>query len=270
MQRNIYVGGGRADNDDQSCTIQVYDMDGHRWTKLPKYKCRWFAMTVINNQLTLVGGKNISSPQSTNKLAVYEPSSQKWTYPYHPMPTPRHSPAVIVYDIWLLVAGGYDASGKLATVELFNTSTKQWLGASPLPTLCGNISSTTDLDYWYLITARKQVFRVSLRDIVSKPATSKVWTPLPDTPLENSAAIAFRGSLLAVGGSHDTRTSSKDIYIYQPESKKWTKASSAELPSARHFCSCVPLPSGKILVMGGEENYAQTSRVDVAAVLDKL
>lgn len=271
IQRKIYVGGGHADNNDQNCTIQVYDMDGDTWTTLPKYRCRWFAMTVISNQLTLVGGKNISSPQSTDKLAVYEPSSQKWTYPYPPMPTPRHRPAVIMYGIWLLVAGGRAGGRDLATVELLNTSTKQWLATSPpLPTSCGNISSTTDLDYWYLITARKQVFRVSLRDIVSKSATSKVWTHLHDTPLENSAAITFRGSLLAVGGSHDTRTctSSKDIYLYQPESKRWTKA--GELPTARHFCSCTPLPSGKMLVMGGKESYALTSRVDVAAVLHKL
>ena len=269
IQRNIYVGGGRADSDDQNCTIQVYDMDSNTWSRLPKYQCRSFAMTVINSQLTLVGGKNTSIPQSTNQLAVYDPWSNKWTYPYNPMPTPRHSPAVVNHDIWLLVAGGYDAT-MLTTVELLNMSTNQWVTASPLPTPCGSMSSTTDLDYWYLTTARKQVFRVSLPDIVqqtgSKSTTSKAWSRLPDTPLEKSAVIAFRGSLLAVGGSRDNRTSSKHIYLYQPENERWTRA--GELPTARQFCSCIPLPSGKMLVIGGEENYTRTSRVDEATVLD--
>jgi len=57
----------------------------------------------------------------------------------------------------------------------------------------------------------KQVFRVSLPDIVSQaldqstPCKSPaLWCRLPDSPLENSVAISLRGYLLAIGGSHET------------------------------------------------------------------
>ena len=266
LHTNIYVGGGLADDVDEECTIQVYDNNKAEWSSLPRYRYRWFAMSVVNSQLTLVGGKDVSNWKVTNQLAVFDTTSQCWTYPYPPMPTPRHRPAVSTYDIWLLVAGGADRRD-LATVELLNISTKQWLSTSSLPMPCSRMTSTVLEDKWYLVTNSRRVFRVSLPDIVSQTvsqsADSKLpglWRRLPDTPLGYSTTIILRGSLLAVGGYHNgTRT---DIYLYQPVSEKWIKV--GDLPTPRHYCSCVLLPNGKLLVTGGEEISGRTRRVDMA------
>ena len=265
----IYVGGGLADDVDEECTIQVFDTNKGVWNNLPRYRYRWFAMTVVNSQLTLVGGKDVSNWKVTNQLAVFDPTSQCWRYPYPPMPTPRHRPAVSTYDIWLLVAGGGDRRD-LATVELLNTSTKQWLSASPLPMPCSRMTSTVLEDKWYLVTNSKQVFRVSLPDIVSQAVSRStatksptLWSRLPDTPLGYSTAIVLHGSLLAVGGyDNGART---DIYLYHPVNEKWAKV--VDLPSARYYCSCVLLPNGKLLVTGGEDIFGRTRRVDVAWTL---
>ena len=273
LERSVYVGGGVTYDDDEYY-IQVFNMKTQNWSRLPRYEYIRFAMTVINHHLTLVGGIGGVVGEVTNQLAVYEPSSQQWTYPYNPMPTPRVSPAVLMYDIWLLVAGGYGASyTNLATVELFNTSTNQWLAASSLPTPCGLLTSAIVDNYGYLVTHSKQVIRVSLPDIVSQTvnqSTSKsptLWCRLPDTPLSYSTAISLRGYLLAVGGSHDNGTRRTDIHLYQPESEQWTKV--GDLPNAREYCSCVVLPSGELLVAGGgESSVGRTSRVDVASVLN--
>ena len=218
LERSVYVGGGLTGGDDEYY-IQVFNMKTNNWSRLPRYRYKWFAMTVINHHLTLVGGVG---REVTNQLAVYEPSSQHWTYPYNPMPTPRYYPAVLMYDIWLLVAGGCDASyTALATVELFNTSTNQWLAASSLPTPCELLTSAIVDNYGYLVMNIKEVFRVSLPDIVSQTvdqSTSKsptLWCRLPDTPLSCSTAISLRGYLLVVGGSHDNCTRT-DIHLYQP------------------------------------------------------
>ena len=141
------------------------------------------------------------------------------------MPTPRHRPAVLMYDIWLLVAGGHNASWTaLATVELFNTSTNQWLAASSLPMLCAYLTSAIVDDYGYLITDSKQVFRVSFPDIVSQTVDQSIASKSPallcrlsDTPQECSTTISLRGYLLAVGGSHDNRTRSTDIHLLAGE-----------------------------------------------------
>ena len=273
LERSVYVGGGDTGYDgDDEYSIQVFNMKTNNWSRLPRYRYRWFAMTVINHHLTLVGGC-VGYWEVTNQLAVYEPSSWHWTFPYKPMPTPRHSPAVLMYDIWLLVAGGHGASfTNLATVELFNTSTNQWLATSSLPTPCGWLTSAIVDNYGYLVMKSKQVFRVSLPDIVSQTvdqSTSKspaLWCRLPDTPLRCSTAISLRGYLLAVGGSHDNLTRT-DIHLYQQESKQWTKV--GDLPNTREYCSCVVLPSGELLVAGGGESCdKRTSRVDEASVLN--
>ena len=274
MDRTVYVGGGVTGYDDDAHSVLKYDLDADNWSRLPRYQYRWFAVSIINSRLTLVGGYD-DGQKVTNQLAVYEPSSQHWTYPYHPMPTPRYRPAVVMYDIWLLVAGGGGASFTvLATVELLNTSTNQWLAASSLPTPCGSLTSAIVDDHGYVVTESKQVYRVSLPDIVSQTVDQStaskspaLWRRLPDTPLRYSTAISLRGYLIAVGGRHDNLTSSTDIHLYQPESEQWTKV--GDLPNTRYYCSCVVLPSGELLVAGGrEKSYVRTSRVDVASVLN--
>ena len=278
LQRTVYIGGGWADKDsNKDCTVLMYDLDTDHWSLLPRYQYMHFAMTVINSRLTLVGGQDPHTKKATNQLATFDATTQDWTYPYPPIPTPHYTPAVSTYNIWLLVAGGHDSGWiGLATVELLNTSTNQWLSASPLPTPCGFITSTIDQDNWYLITNTKQVYYVSFPDIVSQSIDRStanklptLWCRLPDTPLRYSAAIALRGSLLTVGGEEIATRAA--IYLYQPESKKWTKV--GDLPTARQYCSCVLTSSGELLVAGGSENYfgimtRGTSRVDVASVLE--
>ena len=271
LQKSVYVGGGHTEYGDDPHIVLKYNIDTDSWSRLPRYRYSWFAMTVINDHLTLVGGVDDYGLRVTNQVAVYQPSFQEWTYPYHPMPTPRYRPAVVMYDIWLMVAGGCDGWHNLATVELFNTSTDQWLAASSLPMQCSWLTSAIVDDYAHLITEHKHVYRVSFPDIVSQTvnqSTSKspaLWCRLPDTSLEHSTAISLHGYLLAVGGRHDYHTRT-DIHLYQPESEQWTKV--GDLPNVREYCSCVVLPSGELLVAGGYKSYVGTGRVDVASVLN--
>ena len=273
LERRLYVGGGDTGYGGDEHIVFKYDPDTDNWSRLPSYQYKKFAISIINSHLTLVGGCD-HRMKATNQLAVYEPSSQHWTYPYHPMPTPRYRPAVVMYDIWLLVAGGRASYCELATVELFNTSMNQWLAAFSLPTPCGSLTSATINNLGYIVTASKQVFCVSLPDIVSQTVDQStaskspaLWRRLPDAPLERSTAITLRGYIIAVGGRHDNRTPRTDIHLYQPESEQWTKV--GDLPIARKYCSCVVLPSGELLVAGGyDESYLLTSRVDVASVLN--
>ena len=98
--------------------------------------------------------------------------------------------------------GGLEVTNQLAVYE-----------HSSLPTLCSLLTSAIVDDYSYLVMNSKQVFRVSLPDIVSQTVdqstTSKspaLWCHLPDTPLSCSAAISLHGYLLAVGGCHNNGT----------------------------------------------------------------
>ena len=57
VQGTVYVGGGYVGRDSRNnYIVMVYDTTSGKWATLPPYRACEFAMTVINNQLLLVGG----------------------------------------------------------------------------------------------------------------------------------------------------------------------------------------------------------------------
>ena len=276
----MYVGGGTADKDEDEYTVMMYEQ-GPGWRTLPRYQYRRFAMAVLQDQLIVVGGIQLFTNEVTNQIAVWD--SRQWTHPYPPMPTPRRSPAVVTYIKWLVVAGGSDSGGgsSLSTVEIMDTTNKQWFTTTSLPVGCCDMTSAIVGEECYFMGGNdqhnqenKQVFHVSISAITSQaPSQSAItpvqWHTLPDTPFAWSAALSLRGSLLAVGGRavggqavgrravggravgerNSFWNTSSVIHLYQPESGRWVKV--GDLPTARDSCSCTLLPSGEILVAGG-------------------
>ena len=272
-QRKVYVGGGVTDKEEDDHTVMVYEQ-GAGWRTLPRYQYQQFAMAVLQDQLTLVGGWDQPTDKDTNQIAVWD--TQRWTYPYPPMPTPRSRSAVATYMKWLVVAGGNVHEASVTTVEIMDTTNKQWFTAAPLPVGCRDMTSAIVAEECYFFggftdqlvigKSNKQVLHVSIPAITSQAASQSAITPvqwhtLPDTPLACSAALVVHGSLMAVGGRDTSKKPSSAIHLYQPESGQWVKVE--DLPTARGSCSCTLLPSGEILVAGGY-NKGVISRVDVA------
>ena len=79
VQGKVYVGGGATDKHEDKYTVMVYEQ-GVGWRTLPRYQYRWFAMAVLQDQLTLVGGWDRSSNKVTNQIAVWD--AQQWIHPY--------------------------------------------------------------------------------------------------------------------------------------------------------------------------------------------
>ena len=272
LGEDVFVGGGSTGSltlsDDQH-TVYQYHPPTDQWMPLPRYEYVRFAMAILTNRLTLVGGYSTSTPAHvTNEIAVWDKKwlskRYEWKHPYPPMPTPRYSPAVGTYERWLVVAGGSNSvtGDPLATVEVLNTTSRQWLSTSPLPVKCSAMTSAIVNQELFLLggTLTTEALVVSLPDITrsrvqSATNTSTQWRTLPPPPLQKSAAIAVN-ALLAIGGLHGN-TSSTAIHIYQPATNNWKMV--GELPSARSACSCTLLPTGEILAVGKK-------RVDAAVL----
>ena len=123
---NIYVGGGLTLPEENSGIVMVYSLATGSWRTLPSSETMWFGMAVVNNQLVLVGGNNMSLNEVTGVLAMWNESSRTLKLPFPEMPTPRHSPSVVSYHKWLIVAGGLEASGyHSCKVEILDTLLKQ-------------------------------------------------------------------------------------------------------------------------------------------------
>ena len=257
--------------DKDSGVILRYDPHNNQWTELPEYQCWYFTITELTHQLVVVGGRDLSTRKTSKTVSVYCPSERSWKHPYPPMNTPRVVPAVSTYHQRLVVAGGCDYSWTdIATVETLDTSVShcQWLSAVPLPVNCYLMSAAITHGTLYLLggTLGKKVLSVSLSALTQTDKPPAQWRTLSDAPLECSTAIAVRGSLLAVGGSHGGQRSSA-IHVYDQEKNAWNKV--GDLPTERQDCACCLLPSGEILVAGGEDRSGNwTSRMVVAAVKD--
>ena len=270
MRQKVFVGGGATDSHYghlDAHTVYEYDEASNQWVSLPPYKCRRFAMAILNDKLTLVGGLSTETG-STNQVAVLEEEEgmpRGWTDPYPPMITSRCSPAVAAYGDRLVVAGGRESlfGGDLDTVEVLNTTTKKWLSASPLPVGCSEMTSALVNQELFLLggTLTSTSLVVSLPNLtqssVHSATTNGSTHKIPSPPLERSAAISLCGSVLAIGGLHGNKSSTA-IHIYQPATINWSKV--GDLPYPRSSCSCTLLPSGHILVAGGLDS----NRVDAA------
>ena len=270
-----YIGGGAASYVMEKQTVMVYDPQQDSFVTLPPYTYTYFSMAIVNNQLVLVGGKDVQTDKVTNKLAVWNEESRKWTHPLPPMTTACDSPSVISHkNRWLVVMAGRGDGTDLSRVEILDTTESgQWYHAAPLPQTCRDVSTVTIGNICYLLggysrgRASKKVFCVNLDDLISQalsqpagasaPPTPSPWMTLTDTPEACSTAFSLNGSLLTVGGSGG----SKVIYHYQPSSKNWIKA--GEVPAIRSNCACTVLSSGEVFVAGGGYNC---ERVDIALV----
>ena len=253
-----------------SGVILRYDPHTNELTELPHCQYCDFTITELTHQLVMVGGYDMSTRKTIKTVSVYDPSQRSWKQPYPPMNTPRYWPAVSTYHQRLVVAGGSDGLTNLASVEILDTSVHhcQWLSATPLPVRCSLMSVAITHGTLYLLGGMtgKQVLSVSLSALTQTDKPPAQWRTLPNAPLERPTAVAVHGSLLAVGGSHGGQRSSA-IHVYNQEKNAWNKV--GDLPTERQDCACCLLPSGEILVAGGEDrNFIWTSRMDVAAVKD--
>ena len=256
VQGIVYVGGGKAISDNDDYIVIKYDTCSGKWGRLPPYRQRYFAMTVINNQLVLVGGVDEQSRRS-KLLGVWRTDSKEWTHPYPDMPTARSSSSAVTYDRWLIVAGGRSGDGtRLSTVEVMNIDTKQWYTGTPTPTAFTHMKTAIVGDLWYLMggcddngKATDKVYSVSLPALIfqvnSTQRDPQIWKCISGLGLYFSAPLFIIGSLLALGGKKmDKCEVVTTIHHYQPETEEWVKV--GDLPSAQSDCTCT-----EVLVAGG-------------------
>ena len=147
-------------------------------------------------------------------LGAWRAASKEWVHPYPDMPTACCSCSAVIYKEWLVVAGGYLEKGNYSTsVEVRNTSNKQWSTAPPLPVGWAEMKTAIVGDTCYymggliLRGTTKKVFSVSLPALISllNPMISSkrdepIWKEISELDDIYSTPLSISGSLLALGG----------------------------------------------------------------------
>ena len=263
---------------------------GH-WTRLQMPgEQRKSTLATVNGRLVAVGGvRLVKSGKDTktvdsNDIAVWEESSSSWTYPYPPMPHECHDSAAVGFKHYLVVIGGRRVVvSSLSEVMILDTNTKQWYSTETgMPYYNWHGKPVVIGDTLYLIlhfveevSMSKKVIKVSLHDFISQVINGckdvkSLWKELRNIPFYGSTPCAVGNMLAIVGGRPGgfarrlflERTKlvpsepSSDIYAYHPEMNDWIKV--GEIPIGRWFCGCAMLPSGELLVAGGEVSMTKS------------
>ena len=248
----VYIGR-------DSCTVMKLEQD--QWTKLPEYTAKYFAMTSLANRLVLVGGRDPRNSKHTNQLAAFE--SGEWTHPYPPMNIARDYSTAVSFNNHIIVAGGEDDKGRTSSVEVLDVASRKWYIAQSLPNSQSGLKSTLIGNTLYLMGGvdhtgvTKTVHHVDLNELIamalSNLVTPTLWQTLQEVPLLWSGLLSIGRSLLAVGGQEDRANPSSSIHLYQPDTRRWVKV--GDLPTARYCCTCSVLPSGEVIVAGGQASF---------------
>ena len=273
----MYVGGGHGDRTNNSIVME-YDISSGKWTKLPPYGAQGFAMTVINSQPVLVGGVGNGGCTSTGIIGVWR--GKEWAHPYPEMPTARSECSAVVYNEWLVVAGGYEDGflDTLSSVEVMNTDTKQLFAGPPTPTHWCSMKTAIVGDTCYFMGGSDNtgfyvnvVYSVSLPallsqcslDLRSSNRQNQIWKEIV-LGTTCSTPLSIRGSLLAVGGQKG-RKEVTAIQLYQPDTGKWVNV--GDLPIPRRNCTCTMITDREMIVAGGDAHATAQMAIAVIGLL---
>ena len=258
IQEMMYVGGD-ASPIINTYIVMTYNIISQEWSQLPRYTARYFAMTVIHNKLTLVGGCDHNN-RDTSALGVWDTDGRKWTQPYIPMPTPHYDSSAVVYRQWLIVAGGWSDKTIVSSVEILDISSNQWYRAPSTPVPRSSMTSAVVGDTWYLMggygnerAADQVLYSVSLSALVSHTniTSERIWNTITSLGLYYSTPFCMGESLLAVGGmKSDTLLNVSTVLHYTPDSDgQWTEV--GQLPMPLHSSVCTMTSNSCILLAGG-------------------
>ena len=232
--------------------VYSYTVSENKWTKLPQCKYRYFAMAVLNDALTTMGGSHTQGGTDSEVNTLLSLSGSSWEEVLPPMPTKREGPAAANTPTHLVVAGG-SVKGGIATVEVLNTKTLQWSTANSLPETVCFPQMTTCGGCLYLADDDSNVFLCSVEDLLKSTNSSdgdSVWTRLASIPVEEDSTLAtLRGRVLAIGGMDDDDGVTGAIHCYDVATNSWSVI--GEIPTPRYQVLAAVLPSNELVVVGG-------------------
>ena len=276
-----YCGGGDTGSKEGSSRVFQYNSERDEWSALPQCPTRHHALVELNGSLITIGGVEHDAPRGTPTNSVHVLEDLQWRKTMPPLATARYRASAITYDSHAIVCGGITSytSPKqytcTSTVEVYSSDTNQWTMSNPLPFALCRMSTAIVNDMCYVIggadpegiayvaaCAPLPLLTRSSKDhqtSTSQPSpSSAVWEVLPDCPLYGSAAAQLGGCVLALSGrkrcpTHGSIVNFTDVHLYSPSSNCWIKVTELNLPIALYLATTITLPSGDIMLIGGQD-----------------
>ena len=258
--------------------VYAFTTSTSSWSQLPDSLTNDCPSVIVNNLLTLVGGKCGVTPTNQLFSLTGEGSDRRWTEEFPPMPTKRYNSTALCTETALIVVGGRSEDRStldLRTVEVMNTETLQWYTAAHLPLRVACVPGAVCGDHVYILVLPieshlRSMYTCPVSALIqscwSRP-TADVWNKVAAPPIINTTCVSILGRLLTIGGRDSNDKSSTAVYMYNPDADSWKVISHMATP--RQLCFAAVLPNNQLMVVGGYTGarlWSETDSVEVATV----
>ena len=260
-KENIYVMAGDAPQRETLDYVFSYKININEWSRLPPPGHYMGRLQIIDDKLTVIGGRDNAIDEVTNKVSTFNNNSNNWTQYFPNMITARCKPGVVTHENHAIVVGGAIDDGVCSDdIEVLDwTQATQWIKSNmKLPEPMWRPSLTISHDQLYIVghylpngNMTNRAYQVAVDSIISQPSSSHLsgnWNKLPNAPHHDTALLPHSYPPVIIGG--DVRcVSISDVAILDMTKKTWFGI--GFLFTARTSVAVVPINHGSILIIGG-------------------
>ena len=261
----VLVAGGSNANG-ALASAELYDPTSGSWTATGSLATGRYSHTATllpNGKVLVVGGVKANSHLASAEL--YDPASGTngtWTTSGD-LGTARSShTATLLPNGKVLIAGGHNAGGSLASAELYNPATGTWTATGSLNAERGSHTATLLANGQMLVAGGDNSGSSRPNAELYDPANGS-WTAtggLTTARDLQKGILLSNGKVLVAGGRAHFSASLASAELYDPAGGTWSPTGS--LAIAREGPSATLLPNGKVLVAGG---FSEVSNSYVAS-----
>ena len=258
---------GTTPNEDNQHEVYCYDTRTDQWKQLPRPGHHLGVIHMVDNKLTIFGGRDSTINEIHNKVTTYNSKTNSWYSHFPNMLYNRDRPGVVTSHDYVIVMGGQSSPDPiLDNMEVMNYHHLQWREVSvnlPVP-MCGikpTISGNhiTIVGYSNTAGCYTGCYHISTEELIlsfdqslSPGAVPVQWKKLSATTHWDTTTIHYSNPAVIIGGinhSNQGGACTSDVSLYNTREDLWRKVDS--LTSARRMVGVALLNSHTIIVIGG-------------------
>ena len=282
----IYCTGTTLDEDNEH-EVYSYNTRTDQWKQLPRPGHRLGVIHMVDDKLTIFGGRDSITDEFHNKVTTYNSKTSSWYSHFPNMLYNRSKPGVMTsHDYVIVMGGGSSPDTHLDNMEVMNYHHLHWREVSVhLPISMSAIKPTISGDniiivgYTTAASRNNGCYQIQTEELIlsfdqslSPGVVPLQWKKLSAATHFYTSTVPYSNLPVIVGGSIGGVCTS-DVSLYGIYKNLWRKVGS--LTSVRNAIGVALLNNDTIIVIGGTSGgvgvkgakASSLSRVEIGTII---